>query len=236
VPVPLSIHQFWDGPPLPEAFAAFAEGWQRLHPDWRYRLWGGGDLPPLRNQDLYDRAAEICPGLEGQLRSDIVRYELLHRFGGVWVDLDFECLKPIDDLLADTTCFVAWVTGEYVNNAIMGASRQHRFIKRLIDGLPASIAAHPGAAPRVVSGPHYLTPLWREHGKEDGVTAFPKRYFYEVLWSELKRLGEAPHKDEYARHYWNNRHRERGITVPSGVSGANPPALRQCTPHSGTGS
>jgi len=194
---------------MPEAFRAFADGWQRLHPDWKYTLWDESTLPALRNQDLYDRAAELCPGLEGQLRSDIARYELLYRFGGVWVDLDFECLRPIDDLLNDLRCFVAWVTPEFVNNAVMGATRQHRFIKRLIDGLPESIASHPGAAPRVVSGPRYLTPIWREHGEGDGVAAFAKELFYPYLWSELER-GRERFPNAYAVHHWGNRRRERG--------------------------
>lgn len=218
---------------MPTAFAEFAAGWQRLHPDWEYHLWGDDDLPPLRNRDLYDRAGELCPGLAGQLRADIVRYELLEQFGGVWVDTDFECLRPIDGLLDGAGCFAAWVTNEWLNNAIMGAEPGHPFITRLIDGLPASIAERPGEAPRVVSGPQYLTRQWRGDG--DGVTLFGKETFYEVLWSELGRLGEPPHPGEFARHYWGNRHRERGLTVPPGVSGANHRASRQSTGGSDIG-
>jgi len=210
--IPKRLHQFWVGGPLPDTFRVFAEGWQRAHPGWKYQLWGEDDLPPLRNQDLYDRAGELCPGYEGQLRSDIVRYELLYRFGGIWVDTDFECLKPIDELVSEPGCFVAWVTDEFVNNALMGATRQHRFIRRLIDGLPASIAAHPGAAPRVVSGPRYLTPMFRKHGEEDGVVALPKNLFYPYLWSELPRRSER-FPNAYAVHHWANRRRERGVPL-----------------------
>jgi len=195
---------------MPEAFRAFAEGWQRLHPDWDYRLWGDGDLPPLRNQDLYNRAHELAPGHEGQLRSDIVRYELLYQFGGVWVDTDFECLKPIDDLLGGVDCFAAWVTPAWLNNAIMGADPGHPFIGRLIDGLPASIAAQRGRAPRVVSGPQYLTKKWREDG--DGVTVFAKELFYPYLWSELRR-GKERFPGARAVHHWANRRRERGMPL-----------------------
>lgn len=201
------FHQFWVGPPMPEAFREFANGWQRLHPDWKYQLWDESTLPPLRNQDLYDHAAELCPGLEGQLRSDIVRYELLYQFGGVWIDTDFECLKPIDDLLDGVRCFVARVTPKWLNNAIMGADPGHPFIGRLIDGLPASIAAHPGKAPRVVSGPQYLTKQWREDG--EGVTVFAKEMFFPYLWSELSR-GKERFPDAWAIHHWHNRRRERG--------------------------
>lgn len=207
--IPSSLHQFWVGPSLPDAYAKFAEGWRRFHPEWKYRLWGADDLPPLRNQDLYDRAEEICPEHVGQFRSDIVRYELLYRFGGVWVDVDFECLKPIDDLVRvdGLRAFVAWVNRDFVNNAIMGSTRQHRFVRSLIDGLPASVAAHPGKAPRVVSGPRYLTPMWKADG--DDVKAFPAPLFYPYLWDELRR-GSQKFRGSYAVHHWHNRRRERG--------------------------
>jgi hypothetical protein len=191
---------------MPAAFGKFAAGWRRLHPDWEYRLWGGGDLPPLRNQDLYDRAAELCPGLDGQLRSDIVRYELLYQHGGVWVDTDFECIKPIDGLLTGVDCFAAWVTDQWLNNAIMGSVPGHPFIGRLIDGLPDSLAAFAGEAPRVVSGPQYLTRQWRkDHG---GLTVFAKDLFYPYLWSELDR-GAERFAAAYGVHHWGNRRRER---------------------------
>jgi len=51
--LPKVLHQFWDEGPVPDVFARFAEGWQRLHPDWRYAFWSGGRVPPLQNQDLY---------------------------------------------------------------------------------------------------------------------------------------------------------------------------------------
>ena len=32
-------------------------------------------------------------------RADVLRYEILRRHGGVYVDVDVECLRPLDDLL-----------------------------------------------------------------------------------------------------------------------------------------
>lgn len=203
-----SFHQYWTGAPMPAAFSEFAAGWRRLHPRWEYRLWGDGDLPSLRNRDLFDHADELCGDLAGQLRADIVRLELLWEFGGVWIDTDFECLRPIDELLDGVECFAAWVTDEWLNNAIMGAEPGHPFIGRLIEELPASIAAHPGAAPRVVSGPQYLTRMWQSWGGDD-LTLFAKDLFYPYLWSELDRRGDHFPR-AYAAHHWGNRRRERG--------------------------
>jgi len=201
------FHQFWVGPPMPEAFRAFAEGWQRLHPDWEYQLWCDGDLPPLRNQDIYDRAAELCPGFEGQLRSDIVRYELLYQFGGVWIDTDFECLKPIDDLLGGVDCFAAWeVQDRWVNNAILGCEPGNAFMARLVDNLPASVAHNVGKRPAHMSGPHYLTAQYRGHEAE--LTVFDQPLMYPYDCDELHR-GHESFPDAYCVHHWNNQRRLR---------------------------
>ena len=34
-------------------------------------------------------------------KADILRYELLYRFGGLYIDADIICLKPLNDLLLD---------------------------------------------------------------------------------------------------------------------------------------
>lgn len=206
------IHQYWTGAPMPAAFSEFAAGWRRLHPDWEYRLWGDCDLPPLQNQSLFDRADELCPGFEGQLRSDVVRYELLREFGGVWVDTDFECYRPIDDLLDGVGCFAAWeLQDRVVNNAILGCEPGDTFMCRLVDGLSASVLSGRSRRPSKISGPHYLTAQYRGHEAE--LTVFPQAWFYAVACDELDRLSEPPAPEEHCRHMWFNQHRMRGIPL-----------------------
>lgn len=198
---------------MPAAFREFAAGWQRLHPGWEYTMWTEADLPQLRNQDLYDRAGDLCPGFEGQLRSDVVRYELLLQYGGVWVDTDFECYRAIDDLV-DGSCFAAWERqGRVVNNAILGCEPGDPFMLRLVANLPASVTSGRSTRPSKISGPHYLTAQYRGHEAE--LTVYPQAWFYAVQCNELARLHEPPRPEERARHWWNNRHRVKGreITV-----------------------
>lgn len=192
---------------MPAAFLEFAAGWRDLHPDWEYRLWSEGDLPLLHNQDLYDRAEELCPGFEGQLRSDVVRYELLLEYGGVWVDTDFECLRPIDGLLEDVGCFAAWeVQDRVVNNAILGCAPGHAFMARLVANLSASALSGRSIRPSKISGPHYLTAQYRGHEAE--LTVFPQAWFYPYACDELDRGGES-FSDAWAVHHWHNQRRMR---------------------------
>jgi hypothetical protein len=97
--IPRILHQTWKDAEVPERWRALAAGWRARHPDWAYRLWTDADLrrlvadhyPELLSTfEAYDH--EIC-------RVDTARYLLLHRHGGVYVDLDFECLRPIGPLL-----------------------------------------------------------------------------------------------------------------------------------------
>lgn len=205
--IPKVIHQIWVGGSVPERFDAYRRSWRRHHPDWEHRLWHDGNLPELRNRRLFDQAARFVPAANvGQFRADIVRYELLWLYGGVYVDVDFEALRPIDPLLGpDVECFAAWeVQDVWVNNAVMGAARAQPFIGRLVDKLPWSAARSRGQTPNRLSGPQYLTPLYRRHPA--GVTVFDKEMFYPYLYSDIGTAKEHPPWPDtaYAVHHWAN--------------------------------
>jgi mannosyltransferase OCH1-like enzyme len=208
--IPKTFHRIWVGPAMPAAFVRYGETWKEHHPDWEMILWNEKNMPELVNQKLYDEAPRIFPGFEGQLRSDIARYEILHRYGGVYIDTDFECLKPIDELIEGVGFFCAWeIQGKVANNAILGCTPGHPFAKVLVDELEESVRRQSKTWPAKASGPHYLTAKLRE-----GVTVFDKKLFYEVGCTELDRLTEPYKPDEYARHYWNNQHRIKKRPLP----------------------
>lgn len=210
--IPQVVHQIWVGGPVPSRFDAYRESWVHHHPDWTVRLWTDDTIPPLENQRLYDRAADYVPAVNvGQFRADVARYELLWRFGGVYVDVDFEALGPIDPLLGpDVACFAAWeVPEQWIANGIMGARASHPFIGRLIDGLPASVERTRGQTPNRSSGPQYFTRVYRQD--PGGVTVFNQRLFYPYLYSDLGTAkAEPPWPDTaVAVHHWANQRRIR---------------------------
>lgn len=210
--LPTVLHQIWLGGNLPFTFQRFAETWKEHHPKWNYILWTSADLPELRNYELIRNAASYVPEANiPQFLADVLRYEILAEFGGVYVDTDMECRKPLDGLIAGAVCFAAWeVQDRFVGNAILGAVPHHPFIERLVEQLPASVEKHKGQVPARSSGPHFVTEQYRTDPR--GVTVFDQRLMYPAAWNELSKLKED-FPDAWAVHWWSNQHRKKGIPL-----------------------
>lgn len=189
---------------MPDHLKAYGETWERHHPGWEFCLWNEDNLPPLQNQQLFDMAEVIAPNNVGQFRADIARYELLHTRGGVYVDTDMECLQPLDSLIAGVDCFAGWeLANRWVNNAVLGSVAGHPFLAALVDGLEANVRRKRGARPNVLSGPGYVTPMYRRFAKQ--VTVFKQRTFYPYGFADVGTDREkGPFPDSYACHHWEN--------------------------------
>lgn len=215
--IPRTVHRIWLGGPEPEWTQSFAETWRQ--PGWDLRHWDDeaiGELFPLANQVIFDEAPQLAPDHVGQLRSDVLRYEILHRFGGVYVDTDFECLRPIDPLLEEIAAFAAWEQPRrWINNAILGSTPGHPFLAALIDELPANVEANAGYKPNRLSGPRHVTQVWLRHGK--GVKIFDRDLFYPFGWAEVADYMPGTFDPAetfpkaYCCHYWNNARRRRNL-------------------------
>jgi FkbM family methyltransferase len=222
--IPKILHRVWLGGPLPDEYEQFGRGWQQHHPAWELKLWTEDTLPPLRNQELFD-AATTPAG-----KADIARYELLARFGGVYIDCDFECLRPIDELLVDVECFAAFEDEEWVAIGIMGCVPGHSFFDAVIEQLPLSIAAHADRPVNEQTGPRFFTPLALVHAQDDArFRLFEPSLFYPYLYDEPQRRHES-FPDAFAAHHWSYSWAEQP-TPPSpvrlvlGVSFADPTAI-----------
>ena len=98
------VHQIWLGnAPMPENYKIFRQQWQEVNPDWEFKLWTEKEIEAevWDNQGIYDdiaippegkRSHEIAVATQ---RSDIIRYEILYRYGGMYLDCDIEPIKTL---------------------------------------------------------------------------------------------------------------------------------------------
>jgi Capsular polysaccharide synthesis protein len=78
----------------PDLVKACAASWRRHNPDWNLRLLSSQTLEAWLAPLPHLAAASSHLPLEA--RSDVLRIELLRRFGGIWVDSTVYCLRPLD--------------------------------------------------------------------------------------------------------------------------------------------
>ena len=100
--IPRIFHHVWtSGDEMPEPVLATRRTWIDRHPGWEFRIWTLEDVGWLRNRALFERSETYAQ------KADIARYEIVHRFGGVYLDTDMECLRPIDGLIERLEFFSA---------------------------------------------------------------------------------------------------------------------------------
>ncbi len=222
--IPKIIHQIWVGPHTPPAiFKASQESIKQHLPDWEYKLWTDADIPGLQlhNQKYYDLSKNY-----GE-KADILRYELLYKFGGIYLDVDVVCLKPLDILLQ----YDVWTCGEghpedHINNAVIGASRHHPLLWDCIQSLGDKWHEFENKNPSddwledvsVVNrtGPALFGKSFMKfvNNGTPNIISFPNKYFYPILLSKIRRELKEHNQtfnsqiqaligpDAFTVHYW----------------------------------
>jgi mannosyltransferase OCH1-like enzyme len=182
--IPRVFHQVWVGPePLPDEYRGYQQTWLRHHPGWELRLWTDENLPDgFRRPEVYERLRQPAE------RSDMLIFEILHRFGGVYTDTDFECLRSIEPLLDGVEIFCAYSHPDRLNNAIMGSVPGHPIIEEGLTGLRPRDTY--GPVDKAGTGPFFVTELFV--GRPE-VKLFEWELFY-------PRTSEAA-KSAYAIHH-----------------------------------
>lgn len=210
--IPRIIHRVWVGPnEMPEEFQRYGETWREHHPGWEVRLWTDDNLPAFEDPGAPRRARSLTE------RSDVVRYEVLRRFGGVYVDADFECVRALDPLLAGVEVFAAATRKGVVKSGIVGGPAHHplfelamREVARLVgthDG-----AWHPGIKP---IGPKFFAALVSNFPQ---VTIFDAEKFYpHAPWETPRPAREYP--GAYAVHRWARTGRDPENLTPEELRG-----------------
>lgn len=176
--IPRIIHQIWLGPnPIPESYHRYMATWRDMHPEWEYHLWTDKDVKSvyIKRRDIFDRANNYG------MKSDILRYELLKQYGGVYVDTDFECLKPFDDFLyLDFFTGIGYDRELQLYIGIMGSAPEQRVMQLTAGSLHTVYSDHKGSKIMNATGANHFTKCFLSSFNNDskGVVAFPMEFFY----------------------------------------------------------
>ena len=198
--IPPTFHRVWLDEPVPERFDEYWSRLRALHPGWDFRTWQDSAevREHLQHRALFDSFTEYPAAYA--LRSDLARYELVEKFGGVYVDTDVEPLRAFDALLADGRAFIGWEDDKMLCPTVFGAEAGAPPLKDLLRALPEWQAVNAAKEPNHRTGPVLVTHEWRNR---DDVRRLPVSTFYPVGWWEKDLLGEVTYPPEtLAVHHW----------------------------------
>jgi hypothetical protein len=131
--IPKIIHQIWIGPkPRPHILM---DSWRLKNPDFEYILWNEQEFINrgiiFETQNKIDSIEEICG------KVDIMRLEILYKYGGIYIDADSICIEPIDSYLMAHTAFAGYenetMRPSLVATGTMGFPVEYPLCKAAID-------------------------------------------------------------------------------------------------------
>ena len=129
--IPKTIHQVWLGGSMPEKLSQLHAKMKEVNPSWQVRLWDEESIGVL----LCDCFAYAHPNKAGS--SDVVRLKALQKYGGVYFDLDFVAVRPIDEL-EKYSAFAARQPDGVICNAAIGAEPSHPWINAMLENYEES--------------------------------------------------------------------------------------------------
>ena len=214
---PPEVRIFWTGPPLSiyellslQSFIAAGARVSVYSTSKTLRVPEGVELLDAR---------ELWPGPvhrffypdgdpSSALHSDLVRYVMLHRFGGWYADLDMICLRG----LPTSKVYLAWQTDQSVNGAIMKFPPHSPVMAGAIEESRARLPQTVRGAPltsRIMLGPQLVTKLVHDYALDHVVR--PISIAYPIDFLDVPAMFDPLRRDELNEriadsnfvHLWN---------------------------------
>ncbi len=209
--IPRIIHQTWKSHDVPPQLAGFAQRWRALHPEFEYRLWTDADNDAFVQREFPAYLPLYRSFSRGIYRADVARCLYLWRYGGVYVDLDVEPLRPLHDFLESHGACVLGAEPEaharkrrgkprMACNALMASVPGHPFWERMLQEIERRAAR--GGEPVGVTGPIALDAVYERHGAELGVTVSEPDAFFPLPDLDAQSL---PLTEPARKHYQRMR-------------------------------
>ena len=159
-------------------------------------------LGTLFNQSLYASATNYGA------KADILRVEILSRFGGLYVDVDVQALKPFDHLHHCYDLYAGIESLEFLwlslNNGVIGARANHPILLKYMFDMQQCGGIMHLYDTQMKTGPIAFTKaFWACAGKDDNCDiAFPARYFGPIDRFTNITIYPETHALQYFTHSW----------------------------------
>lgn len=111
--IPKIIHQF-SNKELFKKYNNYHEKCKKINNNWLFKVWDDNEMFKFINMSKNDNFKKLFYSYSfDQQRYDIFRYFLLYQFGGIYIDIDYECIEPFDNYINQLSNSVAFIKSNY---------------------------------------------------------------------------------------------------------------------------
>jgi mannosyltransferase OCH1-like enzyme len=200
--IPKVLHLTWVGDDSKRPNNCI-QTWIDMNPGWTVKVWGNDDL---RDQEWVN-ARHIKDMWTKELNgvADLMRWEILYNEGGIVVDADSVCVRPLDDWLLEAEAIACWeneiTRPRLIGCNMVGSVPGNPFMGQIIQDLYAKDTVIDDMAWKTV-GPLCLTTSYFKH-RYTGLTILPSHFFIPDHFSGVHYEGRGM---VYAKQEWASTH------------------------------
>ncbi|KAF8845837.1 hypothetical protein BDN67DRAFT_302978 [Paxillus ammoniavirescens] len=195
--IPRILHQTWKSETLPPRWRNISQACRDMMPDYEYMLWTDASSREFIAEhyswflDTFDNYKYVIQ------RADVIRYFVLHYYGGIYLDLDVGCLRPLDPLLIYPAILPKTIPVG-VSNDLMFAKKGHPFLAQTIHNLVTFDHDWLLNYPTVMfsTGPMFLSAQYSIYTSSSPITPGEPgevRILPKSLYGKNAKPAEAPH-------------------------------------------
>ena len=157
-------------------------------------------------------------------QADIVRLQVIEKYGGIYLDIDTIVYKDMSPLRLNSQCVMGWQSNDVLCNAVIMSEPHGQFVSRWLE------------EGRYFRG-RGLARYWDEYAVRIGaklilipelkpsVSVMPHNAFFYPPWTNIDPLitssDEIPFADSYSSHLWESgpvAHRKLSVITPEWIA------------------
>lgn len=211
--IPKLIHHIWIGnKSFPKEFIEFRYKWKSMYSDYNFIFW---DNQLIESSDLMDdtlKSYYYDVDYKEAFKADLIRFKILEKFGGIYVDTDVEPLKRMPDDFLQYKFFAGRQRPHpEVAIGLMGSQLNNKLVTYYYDKMLERIKINTDDNGRVsqelwrITGPQHFNEICNEFIDIEGYKFFESDYFHPYGWDELHRRHEdfrTTSPQSYSVHHW----------------------------------
>jgi hypothetical protein len=206
--IPPIFHVIWlGGNEMPRIYNEYVLSWALTYTECKFMLWHDKNIPSnLMSGNLINKVPSVV------CKADILRYELMYKYGGVYIDMDFLSIHRMPPSTFFGT-FFGCESSEFITNSIIGSYPKNPVFLRILNALRPNIESFGYKETNIslLSGPRFITSLYHaDPSIFKDVRFYDSHHFYKYTFQD-KHSGVPFVFEEYAKdktiygvHMWGN--------------------------------